>query len=834
MSSLAFWASAMLLALLALPLAFAFFRRFPDAGAGLAFPLGLTLAAYGYFILRILSVLPPGRGGYVVAVGLFALLAVVVARRDRRFLSTLRRVAPALGASAGLFTVLFFAFAAFRSYTPDITGTEQPMDFMYLNAMLVSPDYPPHDPWLAGERASYYYFGYLQVGVLTALSGVQPSEGYNLGLAYTFGAAGTAIASLAFALVRWTVGARGRRWALAAAGTAVGLLLFVGSLAGVFEYFAAHERYSEPVYSAFGVDWLLPCPAGQTETAEQKCYDGPVSPRTTEWYPTQFFWWFSDTRLIPDTITETPFFSFLLGDLHPHVMSIPLVVLALAFAASIYRGRRLLTWREHLRRPAAGIALALIFGALAFTNAWDILTFSTVFAAAVIALNLRRAGPAVPQPAPAGRPWSAAMASPGIAAIVQGAGYLAPIFALAILAYLPWYLDFSSQADGIHAYTGAGTRPAHAFLQFGALLLAAVMAAVYAFRGRPAREVGALAVNTAWVPLLPLVAWLAFTTATGDLPDAVRARHSSGWLTLGLYAAATWLLVTAFVHLVRTRPGTAPAAGFAATGALLLLGAELFFIGDVFRGNVPRLNTVFKLGYQAWILLATGGAVALVLAFREAVSRRRLAGWCAVPVAAIALAGLATPLLAIPNRTAAFGTERNASITTSLDGLAGLARNDPDEYALTRWLQDNTDPGAVIIEASGRGWVRNPDGQLAIRSLGVDYTDASRIASRTGRRTPIGWPGHEVQWRGDTEANKLEFGRRQDAIDRQVYLTRDPAEALATMRSFGATYVVVGSIELRSYPADALAPFADFLDVVFTSGPLRVYRVPQFTLRPTS
>ena len=822
----------MVIGALALPVAFALLRRFPDGGAGLAFPIGLTLVGYGYFTLRVLSVLPAGRGGYAVMLGLFAIITAIVARSDRHFLSTARRVAPGLFAAAGLFTLLFFAFAAFRSYTPDIAGTEQPMDFMFLNATLESPTYPPNDPWLSGERASYYYFGYLQAGVLTAISGVQPSEGYNLGLAYTFAAAGTGIASLAYALVRWTVGARGRRWALAAAGTALGLLLLAGSLVGVFEYFAAHERYNDPVYEAFGVDWLLPCPPGQQETAANKCYDGPVSPRTTEWYPTQFFWWFSDTRLIPDTITETPFFSFLLGDLHPHVMSIPLVLLALAVAAATYRARRRLTWREHRRRPAAGVALALFFGALAFTNAWDILTFSAVFVVAVLVANARPAAPGPYSPGQAPR-RAAPPATSVVRLAIDSAGYLAPIFVLAIVAYLPWYREFSSQADGIHAYVGTGTRPAHAFLQFGALLLAAVLVAVFAFRGLTLRDAAPTAMNTAWIPLLPVLAWLAFTAAAGDLPDAVRDRSGQGWLTIGLYGAITWLLVTAFVEMVRVRAAAAPAVGFAATAALLLLGAELFFIGDVFRANVPRLNTVFKLGYQAWILLAAGGGVVLVLALREA-GRRRPVAWTAIPVAAVALATLATPLLAIPNRTAAFGTERDAGITTSIDGLSGLARNNPDEYALTRWLRDNTAPGAVVVEASGRTWVRNPDGQLAIKSLGVDYTDAGRIASRTGRATPIGWPGHEVQWRGDSDARKLEYARRQDAVDRQVYLTRDPAEALAAMHAFAATYVVVASVELRTYPADALAPFADFLDIAFESGPFRVYRLPRFEVRPTS
>jgi uncharacterized membrane protein len=121
--------------------------------------------------------------------------------------------------------------------------------------------------------------------------------------------------------------------------------------------------------------------------------------------------------------------------------------------------------------------------------------------------------------------------------------------------------------------------------------------------------------------------------------------------------------------------------------------------------------------------------------------------------------------------------------------------------------------------------VRNPDGNLALATLGVDYTDAGRIAARTGRQAPIGWPGHEVQWRGDTPANQREYARRQDVVDRQVYLAPDAATALAAMRSFGARYVVVGALERTLFPRDALARFDEFLDVAFSTGDLRVYRL---------
>jgi YYY domain-containing protein len=589
---------------------------------------------------------------------------------------------------------------------------------------------------------------------------------------------------------------------------------------GVFEWFAAHERYNDGVYGAFGVEWLIPCAPGAQDSRENPCFTGPISPRTTEWYPTQHFWWFNDTRLIPDTIAETPFFSFLLGDLHPHVMSIPLVLLAIALAAAIHRGRRPLSWRAHRRNPFALAVLVVVFGGLAFMNAWDVLTFTGVLSLAVFFRNWRH----VPE---GGRPR---LLTAGGATL----GYIGPVAALGIVAYLPWYLEFSSQADGIHPYIGAGTRPTHAFLQFGALGLAAMVGATVALRGVKLADQLELILNAAWLPLGPILAWVAFALVGGDLNAGVDARTASGWVTLALYAAGTWLMTVSFLLMVKQRHPAALAMGLGALGGLLLIGGELFYIGDVFAGSVPRLNTVFKLGYQAWIVLAVAGGVSLVLALREAAQRGWAMGWLAAPAAAIALAGLVTPIIAIPNRTLAFGTATNANVTPTIDGLADLARFDPDEYGLARWVADNTDPGDVVVEATGRGWGRNAEGTLVLVQAGVDYTDSARISARTGRQTPIGWYFHEIQWRGDTEANRQEFSGRQDAVDRDIYLSQDPAAVLETLNRFNARYVVVGNVELARYPEDALTMFEEFLEVAFVSGPVRVYRVPAFAAEETS
>lgn len=799
---LAAWLAAMLLGAIGLPFAAALFRRFPDAGTGLAVPLGLLAVALPYFLLRAADILPPGRGGYLLAAALAAAAAAQLAARLRLHRRELARVAAGAAIAASIFTGAFLASAAFRSYNAEIVGTEQPMDLLFLNAAMVSPDYPPRDPWLAGERVSYYYFGYIQVGVLASIAGVPASTGYNLGLAATFAATASGLVSLSWALARWALPRRSRRFAAAAPAAALALVLFVGSLSAVFEWAAAHERYNEPLYRAFGVENLLPCEPGQSAD----CYAGPPGQRTSAWYPTEYWFWWRGSRVIPGTITEFPFFSFLLGDLHPHVMALPLMTLAAAFAASLWRARGVLSWRSAARSPWRPAAAAVIFGGLAFQNTWDVVTFSALLGLAA-----------------AGRSWRE---QPLPRALASAAGWLAPAGLLALALYAPWWLTFSSQASGLYAYTGAGTRPAHAFLQFGVPLAFAGIGLLAFAPGF--RRLGPAAAVAGWVAVLPFVGWVGLAALRGDLAAAAENRSPGGWVTLAVYGGLTWALAALALALASRRNGAAPAAAFGAAGALLLYGAELFLVRDVFFGSVPRLNTVFKLSYQAWLLLGIAGAVAaaglLAAAFDAhgaARRSRRIAVRAAVPAAAILLAGgLVYPLLAAFNRTEAF------SRPTAIDGLAWLQSADPGEYALVRWVEHNVPPGAVLIEATGRRWVVEADGSRRMVDAGVDYTDAGRIASRTGRQVPIGWYFHEIQWRGDSPANRERFLARQDAVD-QAYLASTPDAVLAAMRTYGAGYLVVGSVELSRYPGP-LPDYDAFLDRVFEAGRYRIYRLPHY------
>ena len=94
----------------------------------------------------------------------------------------------------------------------------------------------------------------------------------------------------------------------------------------------------------------------------------------------------------------------------------------------------------------------------------------------------------------------------------------------------------------------------------------------------------------------------------------MRGRPKAGG-SLALYGAAVWMLAFSalamlFTAQVARRLSRQRSRRWA---SLLLYGSELFFmVKDVFFGGAPRLNTIFKLSYQAWMLLSlAGGATAI-------------------------------------------------------------------------------------------------------------------------------------------------------------------------------------------------------------------------------
>jgi YYY domain-containing protein len=520
-----------------------------------------------------------------------------------------------------LFLAAFVLFAVLRSHNPAAAATEKPMDMAFLNGFMTAQSLPTQDTWLAGFGVPYYYFGYFVLACLGKLSGVAPGVAYNLAAATVPAVATVGLASLAWNLAR--AASVQPSWSAAGAAVATLLALFCGNLETFFEYLVARGLLGADAGPTLGINHFA---------------DG-VTQGT--WPPTNSFWWFHASRIIPnlqpDGIDEFPFFSALLSDLHPHFVALPFELLVLASAAAhvISRGATLsLVWTQ-------GLA-ALSLGGLLVINTWDIAPFWLLY----VGLSLYAARFAVWR-------WRWAVAT------------LMPLAGAAL--YAPYFVGYGGPPLGL-GVVGERTPLGSLLVLFGwAIVLLA-----------------ALGLFTRWC-VGDRRGWL----ITGGGATIGLALAALGQPGLGVLVALLATLVPWPAVLQRFDPAAVMVVGLGAFAAAMLLGVELVFLDDVFHS---RMNTVFKFHENAWLLAGLAGGVGLALIGRFTLRAR----WIVATFAGIfVVAGLVYPLTAIATRMAELPPGG-----PSLDGLTFL---NADTRAAVRWLSDQNGPGGRVLIAEGVG-----------------------------------------------------------------------------------------------------------------------------------
>ena len=363
-----------LLGILAFPLCFVLFRRLPDRGITLAKPLALVLFSYVLWLSGLTQLIPNTRLTIIVILVLGAavggLLFRVTAHRVMEFLKEEWRT---LVVAEALFLAFFFLWLGITSENPAISGTEKPMDFGFMNAVLQSRFFPPEDPWLAGHSISWYYFGHFMMAFLTKLTAVPSNVSYNLAIALVPALVAIGAFGLLYNLIRLS----GGTWkaALGFGLAAPALILLIGNLEGALEFVQAQGWGGDGFWDWVGI----------------KDLQGSVA--SSGAFPDTSNWWWHATRVIDTladgqsldyTITEFPMFSFLLGDLHSHVVSLPFFILGLSLGLNLFQSDDELGPGWLWRNPVEAGAIALFIGSLAFINVWDF----PVMAGALAALLL--------------------------------------------------------------------------------------------------------------------------------------------------------------------------------------------------------------------------------------------------------------------------------------------------------------------------------------------------------------------------------------------------------------------------------------------------------------
>ncbi|MBN2469849.1 MAG: hypothetical protein JXN59_03910, partial [Anaerolineae bacterium] len=492
---LGWWALVTLAGAAAWPLTFRLLGGLPDRGYALARSAGLVAVGYVFWLLASLGLLQNNNGSIVLAALLVLGGGLALLARDGAARAALaqwhRENWKYMVFVEALFAGLFLGWVLFRAANPALTGTEKPMEVAFTSAIQHSATFPPNDPWMSGYSISYYYFGYVMAAALSNLSGVSSAVGFNLMVPLLFALTGTGVFGVVYNLLRARVLGHRRKGALHPTPRPVAVLF--GLLGMVFVVLLGN-LHTPLVELPYEQGWASQRYLQFWDEEQRDIIKANPASSLDTW---EFWWWFRASRVIRDRdlngapsaiqpIDEFPAFSFILADMHPHVLALPFAVLALAIAFS------------RAMSPAAPGRLevglyGVFFGALIFLNTWDGPIYMAVLLGAEALRRLTRHGNGRLEAAD----WRAL------------AWFGGGLVALSAVLYLPFLVSFRSQLGGVLPNVIHPTRLHQFFLMFGHFLLILLFfLAVEIWRGQEEMH-WRLGASVVWLALLGLVLGLA-------------------------------------------------------------------------------------------------------------------------------------------------------------------------------------------------------------------------------------------------------------------------------------------------------------------------------------
>ncbi len=855
LSALLWYFTITLIGWITFPLVYRLLPALVDRGYAFTRAVGLLLWAYAFWLLASLGILRNDLGGLLFSVLLLIALSGWALRSVslEEMADWLRKQRSLVLVVEILFLVAFAFMGLVRAANPEILGTEKPMELAFINAILNSPEFPPHDPWLSGYAISYYYFGYVMVAMLAKLTGTPGGVAFNLGVTLVFALSAVGSYGLVYNLLsfRSTRLPRRQMESSGRAAQAKSTFLSLALLGPIFVLLIGNLEGFLEVLHARGLFWQS-TPTGELTSPFWKWLDmrelssPPQQPFS--WTPSRYLWWWRASRVVQDydfaenwkeVIDEFPAFSYLLADLHPHVLAMPFAFLAMGLALNLFLGggegrlswlqrglgERVESWLSLEINPPVFLLGAVCLGGLAFLNTWDFPFYVALFAGAFALVRMRQVGTG----------WGVGISEffrLTVALVVTG-----------IILYLPFYIGFSSQAGGVLPNLVYPTRGTHLWVMFAPLLLP-LFAFLY-FRwmhssGLGFWKGGALALSLTlllWLLSILLTVGIAMLPEVNNLflgslsaPDygnllaeslVRRIRSPGGWLTLLILLAMTLGLMLKAVGEKKIEENLEGSRALSNRGSvldvpqslspnifvlllillgtLLVLGPEFLYLRDLFGW---RINTIFKFYYQAWLLWAVAAAYASSILLL--IPRRP---WNLIyrgVLILIMMAGMTYTSLGLWTKTNAF----KPAMGLTLDGTAYLLNQSPNEMSAIAWL--SAAPAGVVAEA-----------------VGGSYSIYGRVSTLSGQPTVLGWDFHETQWRGSS----LLLGTRQNDIQR-LYCTRDWNEAQEIINLYNIRYIFLGNLERSDFtPANCPGGLNDVkfirnLAVAFQQGEVTVYMVP--------
>jgi uncharacterized membrane protein len=891
------WLVVMLMGVLAWPLTFLLFNNLPDRGYGLSKSLGLLLVSYFVWLNSSLGWLSNTVTTAIIALivlGGFSLWATRTQRQS--FRQFWREQWVLILITEVIFSLIYLFFIYLRLLNPDLwqpwLGGEKMLEIGFLNAVVKSAHMPPYDPYFAGGMLNYYYYGLFLVGVLIKLTGIQPGIAFNLAVPTLAALTAVNVFSLAGNLSQSSIPGGG--YALVNRQSPIsnlqypkgtlspisnlqfiftGLLgilfvVFMGNLEGAAQFMRELGKVSQSQFQSAipGLQTFVLAVSGLVQV-----FQGATVAIYNYWDP---------TRVIPATINEFPYFSFLFADLHPHMIGLPFTILFLSLAYNWLANRRiprggyalangewinkqrvdermdeaaravhhsasLAIIHPLLARPFTDVltrspvpvrvfahslirsftrwlALPFVLGAIAVINTWDLPTYLGLMVTTFLLGRYLQER-------------AAFNLNRVFFLLASGVLFAGVLLAMTLLLYAPFFANYQAPAE-----TGLGLvhtqTPLDQHLKIWGFFLFIIVSWLWLSLLYPATRNSLLR----GVSLI-LRRWNVWPHLTEIYRQVVKAQdHNRYQWTLGgvglvlLISIALALLgypvpaylfplvMLALVLLFRqdVSANIAYLGVLIFIGLLILLGLEFFFLRDFLGGSeYYRMNTLFKFFIQVWVIFGVVAAVTLprLWQWSEHWSLPGQLLW-RVTVAVLLLTCLVYPVLGTRTRVDdRFLGDQNRPPIGSLDGLAYMT------VGIFEWPAGS--PIQLKYDYEAIRWLQdNVPGTpiLAEAKIGYYREGGMRVAAYTGLPSILGGL-HQNEQRYPWQVGDRDF------VVNEFWSSPDPARTLQLMDELNISYIYVGQLERITYGDYIVDKFEQLraqgtLELVFENEQTRIYK----------
>ena len=207
-------------------------------------------------------------------------------------------------------------------------------------------------------------------------------------------------------------------------------------------------------------------------------------------------------------------------------------------------------------------------------------------------------------------------------------------------------------------------------------------------------------------------------------------------------------------------------------GLLLVTIPEFIYAKDIYPAHF-RANTMFKLGYQSFMMMGVVSAVV----FAQLIAWKSRARYVLVSIFAVITIQIGMYwFVSFPSFYPGFAAGQKPA-TPELDGSVWLQEFHPQDKEIIDYINKHIPQQLVILEAQGDS-----------------YTDYNRVSAYTGNPTVAGWWVHEWLWRGSSDV----VGSRIPDIE-ALYQSEDIQLTKQLIDKYTIEYVVISEIEHEKY-----------------------------------